>query len=87
LVGLQALRRRQENDMIAESTAITSSLDNRTARPRVLPPFAREEFDALACSLCRRVKEGSLPPDDAYWWVRMLCSDAELIAEQPESLC
>lgn len=46
---------------------------------RELPPFAEEEFDAVCRSICRRIKEGSIPPDDAYWWTRVLFADAVFV--------
>jgi hypothetical protein len=37
---------------------------------------AHAEYDALCGSLTRRLREGTLPPDEAYWWTRIVCSAA-----------
>jgi len=34
------------------------------------------EHDALADAVCARIREGSLPPDEAYWWARILVEGA-----------
>jgi len=41
-----------------------------------LPPLAEEEYEAVAESICRRIQDGTMPPDDAYWWTRVLFADA-----------
>jgi hypothetical protein len=46
--------------------------------------FEFDEFQSLATALVQRLKEGSLPPDDAYWWTRALCAEAYLREEAPE---
>jgi hypothetical protein len=35
-----------------------------------------EEFDRLCDSLRLRLLEGTMPPDDAYWWTRIVASDS-----------
>ena len=39
---------------------------------------------SLSMALVQRLREGSMPPDDAYWWARALCSEAYLKEEAPE---
>ena len=34
------------------------------------------EHDALAETICARLRDGSLPPDEAYWWTRILVEGA-----------
>jgi hypothetical protein len=46
--------------------------------------FEFDEFQSLSMALVQRLKEGSMPPDDAYWWARSLCSEAYLKEEAPE---
>ena len=46
--------------------------------------FEFDEFQSLSRALVQRLKEGSMPPDDAYWWTRSLCSEAYLKEEAPE---
>ena len=46
--------------------------------------FEFDEFQSLATALVQRLSEGSLPPDDAYWWTRTLCSEAYLRDEYGE---
>ncbi len=41
-----------------------------------LPPFAEEEYAAVSDTLCRRIQDGTMPPDDAYWWTRVQYADA-----------
>jgi len=45
--------------------------------------FEFDEFQSLAGALVLRLKEGSLPPDDAYWWTRTLCAEAYMREEAP----
>lgn len=47
-----------------------------SAALRALPPFAEEEYDVVSRSICDRIRAGTLPPDDAYWWTRVLIADA-----------
>ena len=46
--------------------------------------FEFDEFQSLSMALVQRLREGSMPPDDAYWWTRALCSEAYLKEEAPE---
>src|SRR5690242_15411434 len=49
--------------------------------------FLAEERDRIGWSLAARVREGSIPPDDAYQWVRILCEMTRKLQEQdPESM-
>ena len=51
------------------SPTITDGLRWGTSSPE------REEFECLANSLVQRLKDGSLPPNDAYWWTQVLCAE------------
>ena len=42
---------------------------------RPLAGFEPDEFQYMALALVQRLREGSMPPDDAYWWVRALCAE------------
>jgi hypothetical protein len=44
--------------------------------PSWLPPLAEEEFEAISNLICLRIQDGTMPPDDAYWWTRVLVADA-----------
>ena len=46
--------------------------------------FEFDEFQTLSTALVQRLREGSMPPDDAYWWARSLCSEAYLKEEALE---
>jgi hypothetical protein len=37
---------------------------------------AHAEFDSLCAAIIQRLQNGSLPPDEAYWWSRIACSTA-----------
>jgi hypothetical protein len=37
---------------------------------------AHAEFDALSRAVCEGLRDGNLPPDEAYWWTRILFSEA-----------
>jgi hypothetical protein len=37
---------------------------------------AHAEHDALCAAIVERLRDGSLPPDEAYWWTRIACSAA-----------
>ena len=37
---------------------------------------AHAEFDALCTTIGQRLLDGSLPPNDAYWWARIICTEA-----------
>jgi hypothetical protein len=39
---------------------------------RARPPFDVEELERIATALGQRVKDGSMPPGDAYWWTRII---------------
>ena len=57
----------------------SSTIDEATRRnAAALGDF--DEFQCLATALCQRLKEGSMPPDDAYWWARTLCAEPYLRA-------
>jgi hypothetical protein len=55
--------------------------------------FQADEAMAMSKAVVRRIKEGSIPPDDAYWWTRILvaeyesmeCNDADGGESEPET--
>jgi hypothetical protein len=49
--------------------------------------FEWDEFVTIATVFAQRLRAGSLPPDDAYAWTRVLCADARhwMKAEPDES--
>ena len=36
---------------------------------------AQAEADAICGALCERLRQGTLPPDEAYWWTRIAMWD------------
>ena len=69
--------------MATHLTFTGSTTDGPATRNRTLS-FEFDEFRSLSTSLVQRLKEGSMPPDDAYWWARALCSEAYMKEEAPE---
>jgi hypothetical protein len=69
--------------MATHLTFTSSTTDGATPRHHALS-FEFDEFRTLSTALVQRLKEGSMPPDDAYWWARSLCSEAYLREEAPE---
>ena len=55
----------------------SSSIDAASPRRHALS-FEFDEFQSLSSALIQRLREGSMPPDDAYWWTRALCAEAYL---------
>jgi hypothetical protein len=39
---------------------------------------AQAENQAICRSLCERLRSGTLPPDEAYWWTRIAVSDMRM---------
>jgi len=37
---------------------------------------AKEEYECLCASLCEQLSQGSIPPDEAYWWTRIAIEEA-----------
>jgi hypothetical protein len=68
---------------MATHLTFTGSTESPTPRHQALS-FEFDEFRTLSMALVQRLKEGSMPPDDAYWWARSLCSEAYLKEEAPE---
>ena len=64
-------------------TGSTDSSDTPAPRHHALS-FEFDEFRTMATALVQRLREGSMPPDDAYWWARSLCSEAYLKEEAPD---
>jgi len=70
---------------MATHLTFTSSTTDSGAAPRHRTfSFEFDEFQSLSNALVQRLKEGSMPPDDAYWWARSLCSEAYVKEEAPE---
>ena len=69
--------------MATHLTFTNSTTDSPASRQHALS-FEFDEFRSLSTALVQRLKEGSMPPDDAYWWARALCSEAYLKEEAPE---
>ena len=70
---------------MATHLTFTSSTTDSGAAPRQHAfSFEFDEFQSLSQALVQRLKEGSMPPDDAYWWARALCSEVYLKEEAPE---
>lgn len=68
---------------MATYLTFTSSTTDSGAALRAFS-FEFDEFQSLSKALVQRLREGSMPPDDAYWWARSLCSEAYLKEEAPE---
>lgn len=43
--------------------------------------FAHAEFDSLCGALVRRLRNDTLPPDEAYWWTRILFAEAVILLD------
>jgi len=69
--------------MATHLTFTGPTTDGGTVRPHAFS-FGFDEFQSLSTALVQRLKDGSMPPDDAYWWTRSLCSEAYLRDEAPE---
>jgi hypothetical protein len=69
--------------MATHLTFTSSSTDGGASRHHAFS-FEFDEFQSLSTALVQRLREGSMPPDDAYWWARALCSEAYLKEEAPE---
>jgi hypothetical protein len=69
---------------MATHLTLTSSTTDGQSSGRHGLSFEFDEFRSLSAALVQRLKDGSMPPDDAYWWARVLCSEAYLKEEAPE---
>jgi hypothetical protein len=69
--------------MATHLTFTGSTTDGSAPRHRALS-FEFDEFQSLSMALVQRLREGSMPPDDAYWWTRALCAEAYLREEAPD---
>lgn len=63
---------------MASYLTFTGSTTDGTAAGRHALSFEFDEFQSLSTALVQRLREGSMPPDDAYWWTRALCAEAYL---------
>ena len=54
-------------------TFTSPTIDDLKRRP--IAGFEPDEFQYMALALVQRLREGSMPPDDAYWWTRALCAE------------
>ena len=55
--------------MATHLTFTSSTTDGQSPGSHGLS-FEFDEFRSLSAALVQRLKEGSMPPDDAYWWAR-----------------
>lgn len=39
-----------------------------------MDPLDLTEAESVAFALVQRLREGSIPPDDAYWWARIVAT-------------
>jgi hypothetical protein len=62
--------------MASHLTLTSSTVDDTPKRWQLSPE--PEEFECLANALVQRLREGSMPPDDAYWWTRALCEEPSM---------
>jgi hypothetical protein len=69
---------------MATHLTFTSSTSDGAAPRRNVFSFEFDEFQSLSTALVQRLREGSMPPDDAYWWTRALCAEAYMKEEAPE---
>jgi hypothetical protein len=74
---------------MATYLTFTNSTTDSTLSGRQALSFEFDEFQSLSTALVQRLREGSMPPDDAYWWTRALCAEAyiredlaDVVAEQ-----
>jgi hypothetical protein len=61
--------------MASYLTLTSSTTDGVPPRHHALS-FEFDEFQSLSTALIQRLRDGSMPPDDAYWWTRALCAEA-----------
>ena len=59
--------------MASHLTFTSSNVDDHLKGWQLSPE--PEEFECLSNALVQRLREGSMPPDDAYWWTRALCAE------------
>jgi hypothetical protein len=45
-------------------------------RHTIVQAFAQVEYESLRGAIAERLATGSLPPDEAYWWTRILSAEA-----------
>ncbi len=58
-----------------------------TIAARDLRLRAQAESHAICGSLCERLRSGTLPPDEAYWWTRIAVSDLLARLGEPGDSC
>jgi hypothetical protein len=46
--------------------------------------FEREEMEHIGRALAQRLREVSMPPDDAYWWARIVAHEALALTTDDE---
>lgn len=49
-------------------------------------PFQWEELEKMTNAFIQRLREGSLPPDDTFWWTRILYAEAKSLGLIPDAL-
>jgi hypothetical protein len=55
---------------------VTAAETWRAPSPAEFHTHAHVEFDSLCSAIARRLRNNTLPPDEAYWWTRILVSEA-----------
>jgi hypothetical protein len=49
--------------------------------PEHFHAYAHAEFDSLCGAVIRRLRNDTLPPDEAYWWTRILFAEAVVLLD------
>ncbi len=49
--------------------------------PEHFHAYAHAEFESLCGAVIRRLRNQTLPPDEAYWWTRILFSEAVILLD------
>lgn len=52
--------------------------------PEHFHSYAHAEFDSLCSAVIRRLRNDTLPPDEAYWWTRILFSEAVVLLDHTQ---
>jgi hypothetical protein len=81
-----AYRHLADVELAGSSTPVTSAIQPepfvsaaetwRGPSPAEFHAHAHVEFDSLCTAIARRLRNNTLPPDEAFWWTRILVSEA-----------
>ena len=69
---------------MASYLSLTSSTTDGVPPRHHAFSFEFDEFQSLSTALIQRLRDGSMPPDDAYWWTRALCAEAYMREDYAE---